>query len=204
MPGLVKPWPESNATIWTPRIPRRQSTGSKRCKLSVLRRQNSHWRDYNNEGQAGNSSNGSQSGGGNNGQEEDFRDANSEDEDASERHGWWDDWSAWRGGRWSSQSNYTSDKADWVETTDELLPDVLQGWYLLADANLDTPERNLIQTAVAGDFSLERTAQELRSQFPEMGLMRRDQQHKPSSFCQTESDAEDECAKEPHDAANLV
>lgn len=137
-------------------------------------------------------------------QEEDLREVNSGDEGWDQQRDWWDGWSDWRGGPWSSYSNYASDNADWVENTDELLPDFLQGWYLLADANLDTQERNLIQTAVAGDFSLERIAQELRSQFPEMDLMHRDQQHKPSSFWQEDIDMELDDEKEPHDVAHLV
>ena len=91
-------------------------------------------------------------------------------------------WSDYRRKQWSFYSNYTSDNTDWVETTDELLLIFLQGWYFLADTNLDLQERILIQIAVAGDFSLERIAQKLRNQFPKMDLMHRDQQHKLSSF----------------------
>ena len=167
-------------------------------------RPSEQWRDQQSEGPANHpSSTASQDGSGNNNQEEDLHEANSGDEGWDQQRDWWDGWSSWRGGPWSSYSKYASDNADWVENTDELLPDFLQGWYLLADANLDTQERNLIQTAVAGDFSLERIAQELRSQFPEMDLMHRDQQHKPSSFWQEDIDMELDDEKEPNDLVPL-
>ena len=92
-------------------------------------------------------------------------------------------WSNWNGSNWGHQTRWhISDNADWVDRSDELLPDFLQGWYLLSDANLDATERNLIQTAINGDFSLDRVAQELRSQFPEHDLQRRDNAQKHSSF----------------------
>lgn len=134
---------------------------------------------------------------------EDERQENNTEPEEDNYQGWWN-WARWGQDQWSSQSNYTSENADWVDTTDELLPDFLQGWYLLADANLDTQERNLVQTAVAGDFSLERIAQELRSQFPEMDLMRRDQSHKPSSFWQEEVNSEDDDKDKSNDVANLL
>jgi hypothetical protein len=134
---------------------------------------------------------------------EDERQENNTEPEEDNYQGWWN-WARWGQDQWSSQSNCTSENADWVDTTDELLPDFLQGWYLLADANLDTQERNLVQTAVAGDFSLERIAQELRSQFPEMDLMRRDQSHKPSSFWQEEVNSEDDDKDKSNDVANLL
>ena len=56
----------------------------------------------------------------------------------------------------------------------ELLPRFIQGWYLLADAGLDHGEKNLVMTALGGDFSPARVAQELRNQFPETEVRRRD------------------------------
>ena len=64
----------------------------------------------------------------------------------------------------------------------ELLPDYVQGWYLLQDASLDVSEKNIIQTALRGDYSLQKVAQELRSQWPEADLKRRDQGARHSSF----------------------
>ena len=68
-----------------------------------------------------------------------------------------------------------SDDAAWKSAAPELLPDFLQGWYLLVDSGLDSQEKNMIQTAVNGDFSVERVAQELRTQWPDDELRRRDQ-----------------------------
>lgn len=66
----------------------------------------------------------------------------------------------------------------WAMETPELIPDFLQGWYLLADSGLDSQEKNLIQTAVGGNYALDRIAQELRTQWPDDELRRRDQQHR--------------------------
>ena len=49
--------------------------------------------------------------------------------------------------RWSGYED-----EDWTHETPELLPEFLQGWYLLMDANLTSAERNLVQTAVQGNF----------------------------------------------------
>ena len=38
----------------------------------------------------------------------------------------------------------------WKRDGQELLPDFLQGWYLLQDASLDGNERNMVQTALQG------------------------------------------------------
>ena len=46
----------------------------------------------------------------------------------------------------------------------KLLPDYVQGWYLLHDSGLTSHEKNSVQTALQGDFSMARVAQELRSQ----------------------------------------
>ena len=60
------------------------------------------------------------------------------------------------------------------DETTEILPDFVQGWYLLFDASLNTTERNLIHTAVQGDYSLQRIAQELRSQWDDNNIRQRD------------------------------
>lgn len=88
---------------------------------------------------------------------------------------------------WGTARPYDDDEdEDWTNSFTELLPDFLQGWYLLADAGLTSYEKNLIQTAVAGDFSLMRIAQELRSQWTEEDLHKRDQNQKQSGFWQDE------------------
>ena len=64
----------------------------------------------------------------------------------------------------------------------ELLPPFIQGWYMLADAGLDNNERNLVMTAISGDFSPHKVAQELRNQFPENEVRRRDQGKRFQSY----------------------
>ena len=58
------------------------------------------------------------------------------------------------------------------------------------DANLTSSERNLVQTAVQGDFGSERIAQELRTQWPEEELRDHDQGMKQASYWQDEVDGE--------------
>ena len=62
---------------------------------------------------------------------------------------------------------------------EELLPEFLQAWYLLADAGLNAQERNMIQTAIGETYTIQRMSQELRTQWPEDDLLRRDQHPHP-------------------------
>ena len=114
----------------------------------------------------------------------------------------WDDaaWQTWNGrwGNWSSWSWQWQDPRshwEWSSTTSsssstqesggrasELLPPFIQGWYLMTDAGLDHSERNLVMTALGGDFSPQRVAQELRNQFPETEIRRRDQGRRFQGF----------------------
>ena len=91
----------------------------------------------------------------------------------------------WSRDPWSNWSGYHGDEEEsWMTETAELLPDYLQGWYLLFDANLEVAERNMVQTALHGDFSLEKVAQTLRNQWPEEELKRYDQSHKNTGYWQ--------------------
>lgn len=56
-----------------------------------------------------------------------------------------------------------------------LLLDMIQGWYLLCDAGMDTGERNMILASLKQDFSFHRVAQKLRNQWTDEDLRRRDQ-----------------------------
>ena len=124
--------------------------------------------------------------------------ATTEQASEDQRHGWQPWWTSpswgssdWQNSSWSWQiggsywswGNYDQ---SWeppkpVELP-ELLPDVVQGWMLLQDANLDHQERNLVQTAAGGDFSVARISQELRAHFPEVELKKRDSQRKHASY----------------------
>eukprot|EP00439_Symbiodinium_sp_Y106_P049556 s133_g6.t1 len=103
---------------------------------------------------------------------------------------WWNSDSQWSSPNWTwstGRSNWEP-HAWWTggRRTEakgvELLPDWVQGWYMLQDANLTTGERNLIYTALKGDFGVTKVAQELRNQWPEQDLKRRDQHYKSSGF----------------------
>ena len=117
---------------------------------------------------------------------EDFQDAAEEWDAPSQWHSSYQgQWHNDHYGPWGTQENER-----WLHETPELLPDFLQGWYLLMDANLTSSERNLVQTAVQGDFGSERIAQELRTQWPEEELRDHDQGMKQASYWQDEVDGE--------------
>ncbi|OLP81268.1 hypothetical protein AK812_SmicGene38219 [Symbiodinium microadriaticum] len=80
---------------------------------------------------------------------------------------YWDAWSTWD---WKARPS-----GEEQMPLPELLPDFVQGWILLHDANLDQQERNLIQTAAGDNYSVASISQALRAQFPEGDLRRRDQ-----------------------------
>ena len=91
----------------------------------------------------------------------------------------WGNWQwQWQAHRpqwdWSSSASSTGSLLEGSGRQTELLPPFIQGWYLLADAGLDHGEKNLVMTALGGDFSPARVAQELRNQFPETEVRRRD------------------------------
>eukprot|EP00435_Cladocopium_sp_Y103_P006967 s510_g2.t1 len=91
-------------------------------------------------------------------------------------------WSAYRPS--SDGWSHTQEAEAWTLSTPELLPDFLQGWYMLIDSGLDSHEKNMIQTAIRGNFSVSRVAQELRNQWPEEDLRRRDQNVKNMGYWQ--------------------
>ncbi|CAE7480578.1 GIP [Symbiodinium sp. CCMP2592] len=79
---------------------------------------------------------------------------------------WWS--SGWNQGYWNYGGGGTWGRQASTEPEDslpDLLPDFVQGWYLLHDAGLDHMSRNLVMTALQGDFSYMKVAQELRNQF---------------------------------------
>ena len=89
------------------------------------------------------------------------------------------------------------------EPLPELLPDFVQGWYLLIDSGLDQTSCNLVITGLQGDFSFMKVAQELRNQFGEEP--RRRDFHKNAGYLgdhqDTYEDSEEEIyvAEDDHD-----
>ena len=63
---------------------------------------------------------------------------------------------------------------------------------MLQDASLTLAERNLITTAVSGDFRLQRVAQELRGQFPETDMRYRENPKHQGYLGQAENDEDQE------------
>ena len=61
-------------------------------------------------------------------------------------------------------------------------PDFVQGWFLLHDTGLDTNEKNMIMAAIKGDYTFTKVAQELRNQWTDDDLRRRDQQPRSMSL----------------------
>ncbi|CAE7222926.1 unnamed protein product [Symbiodinium microadriaticum] len=132
------------------------------------------------------------------------------DTPAGERDQWSGQWSTWGPTSWSSYSwqwrgswGYPGDWGDRSssggsvlgETSTglpELLPAFIQGWYLLADSNLDHAEKNIVLTALGGDFTPQKVAQELRNQFPEGEVRRRDQRRYQSYIGEAAEVSEDE------------
>ena len=117
-----------------------------------------------------------------------------------EEDNWTDARSGWSYAHYERTGDYETydDDEGWTTETPELIPDFLQGWYLLADSGLDSQEKNLIQTAVGGNYALDRVAQELRTQWPDEELRRRDQQHRHSNYWQDEAEGEPELEEEAH------
>ena len=128
-------------------------------------------------------------------------------------HSWWEprgwenrwdtwSWSSWRGysgsywdepwrpSSWSSAGSSTTSSSQNGQRM-ELLPQFIQGWYLLIDANLDAGERNLVMTALGGNFEPLRVAQELRNQFSEHDIRRRDTSRRHQSYLGENADEDD-------------
>ena len=97
---------------------------------------------------------------------EEAEESRSREESYASGHGPSGSWSAYRGT--SDSWSHTQEAEAWTLSTPELLPDFLQGWYMLTDSGLDSHEKNMIQTAIRGNFSVARVAQELRNQWVKM------------------------------------
>ena len=101
----------------------------------------------------------------------------------SASHSWWSSlaWNqGWRDDGWQSDWQWSQPSPQ--PATVELLPDTIEGWYLLRDAGLDTGESNMILASIKQDFSSHRVAQELRNQWSDEDLKRRDQIGKQSGW----------------------
>ena len=115
----------------------------------------------------------------------------------NEWHPYWQN--SWWSYGWGSYGGYG---ASWwqkgneevEEPLPELLPDFVQGWYLLIDSGLDQMSRNLVITGLQGDFAFMKVAQELRNQFGEEP--RRRDFHKNASYLGDHQEAYEELEEE--------
>eukprot|EP00435_Cladocopium_sp_Y103_P052268 s1300_g16.t1 len=128
-------------------------------------------------------------------QEEEFQEAEETESNfdpwaqasSQNRHDWWSQ--GWQQPWWDRDwYDHGDDQADWTREVPEILPDMIQGWYLLSDAGLDTGERNMILASIKQDFSFDRVAQELRNQWSDEDLRRRDQAGRHSSWWMDDDD----------------
>ena len=108
--------------------------------------------------------------------------------------GWSNSWEyqgswGWSSYPWKSSSSQAGSSGEAKPLAPEILPDFVQGWFLLQDAGLDVHERNVVQTALRGDFSLQRVAAELRAQWPDHEVQKRDRGGRHGAYL---GDAEDE------------
>ncbi|CAE6942376.1 GIP [Symbiodinium sp. CCMP2592] len=105
---------------------------------------------------------------------------------------YWSDWSSYGYGQqswWRAEA--TAREARHVKLLPELLPEFVQGWYLLQDAGLSASEKNLVMTAIRNDFSVQRVAQELRTQFLDIEHRRHDGAGKHAGYWGEDMDEEE-------------
>eukprot|EP00435_Cladocopium_sp_Y103_P035779 s2053_g9.t1 len=109
------------------------------------------------------------------------------EEDEPQGDSWWGShYSSYGRPSWPSY-----EEAAWAVETEELLPNFVQGWYLLQDATLGANEKNVVMTALQGNFSLTKVAQELRNQWPEEEVRRYDQGQKQHGMWYDDDVADD-------------
>ena len=100
---------------------------------------------------------------------------------------WWHDpedgWGGWHRDWWWRQpwyqnwshSDHTYDTTEWSRhQLPEILPEFIQGWYLLIDSGLDVMERNVLQAELRGDFKVQSVEDVLRKHWHDADLRRRD------------------------------
>lgn len=96
------------------------------------------------------------------------------------RNQWWNssDWHSgeWDGWSWGNKtSEHQNDRIteEYVPPSD-FLPSFVQGWFLLQDSGLEPGEKNMILAALKDNFSVDRVAQELRNQWADDDIRKRD------------------------------
>ena len=82
----------------------------------------------------------------------------------------------------------------------QVLPDAVQGWFLLDKCGLDPMERSVIQGDIKSNFTLAGVENSLRSHWTDEQLRRRDGEARNQTFFQEEDDNISEPDYEPEDA----
>ena len=109
--------------------------------------------------------------------------------------GGWDSWAWYRSSNswgWYSQYSWNWQYPEWQSTDSymgheinslpELVPEFVQAWLLLQDAGLEPQEKDTVLVATHGDMTLQRVAQELRNQFADGDLKKRDTARKYQGY----------------------
>ena len=147
-------------------------------------------------------------------EEDEADDPGQESHQESGSQGWdewqWDDpWRQWarssygQSNSWHTWSYTAASTTASSNTEITLLPDFVQGWFLLQDAGLDTSEKNMIMAALKGNFTLVRVAQELRNQWPDEELRRHDQGSRNTAWWADEPEPTDPFAGD-HDSPDMA
>ncbi|CAE7496334.1 RE1 [Symbiodinium sp. CCMP2592] len=89
---------------------------------------------------------------------------------------------SWWGSPWYNHWTWNKEPVEEAPAMPELLPNYVQGWYLLHDSGLTAQEKNSVQTALQGDFRYDRVAQELRNQCAVLDGQRREYHPKNSGY----------------------
>lgn len=117
--------------------------------------------------------------------EEEMQTPREEEDEVASQQGHWDH----RGWAWSYEWGWfriapppepprsvrSAETTEWLRRDlPEIIPDYVQGWFLLMDAGLDTMERNVLHADLKGDFGVRAVEDALRKHWTEADLKRRD------------------------------
>eukprot|EP00434_Breviolum_minutum_P041423 symbB.v1.2.036847.t1/scaffold5298.1/size28697/1 len=83
---------------------------------------------------------------------------------------------------WSNWHRQDCTSYEPAETYQDLLPPYVQGWFLLQDAGLEPQERIMVMSALKDNFHVDRVSQELRNQWSDEDLRRKDQSGRGSAW----------------------
>ena len=119
-----------------------------------------------------------------------------------DRSYWQQQWSWWSSPAWSrSRPDWYSGQegSQWgADFLPELVPEFVQAWLLLQDANLESHEKNTVIVATQGVMTLGRVSQELRNQFADVDLKKRDGGKKYQGYLGEQIEDEGDAPEDEH------